>query len=191
MRNNMSLSPWNDISRIWSAMDGFWPSRDFELLTASFPIDMYKENDRVIVRASTPGVKPEDLNVSLEYNVLTISGESNQPYEDNRQSTTYHREHSYGKFVRSVRLPGDVNEEEIDAQLENGILTVSIPIRRPQNQQPRQIPIKSQGSASKSIGSGAYADSPKSMNDGNSGNLSKDTNSQNANSGNREPTKAR
>jgi len=159
MRNDLVFSPWTELNRMWNLMDRTWPTRDFELTGVGIPIDVYQQDDRVCVRASVPGVKPEDLNVSLDQGVLTITGEFNDSYEKDRQgSKMFHREHSYGKFLRSVRLPSDVDENSIDAQFENGVLTVSMPLSKPQKTEPKKIPIGSTSTATRSIGSGAYAD---------------------------------
>lgn len=160
MRSDLALSPWPELNRMWNLMDRVWPTRESDLVTAGFPIDLYKQDDRLVIRASVPGVKPEDLNVSLEQGVLTITGETRDAFVDNQSNRMFHREHSYGKFLRSVRLPADVNDEQIDAQFENGVLMISLPLIKPQQPKSKQIAVRHSDSTAKPIGEKAYADRP-------------------------------
>src|SRR5512141_3172001 len=72
-------------------------NRDMQV--ATLPVDIYERDNQLIVRAAVPGVKPEDLDVSVENNVLTISGESRSQFEQGGENTkVYRREVSYGAF---------------------------------------------------------------------------------------------
>jgi HSP20 family protein len=166
MPNYYGISPWSELNRMWDLMDRVSPvKRELDSSASVFPLDIYEQDNRLFVRASLPGVKAEDLNVNLENGVLTISGETKQDF-NNQQGRFYHREHTYGKFVRSVRVPEEVDQNSIDAQFENGILTVSMPVNRPDPPQPRQIPIRTASFTSQPIEAGkgqdyAYADKPQ------------------------------
>lgn len=92
----------------------------------SVPLDIYEEGDDLIVKATVPGVKPEDLNVQIQNNILTISGEAKEERE--RKEASYHlREHRYGRFERSVTLPYSVQVDKAEATFEHGVLRLRLP----------------------------------------------------------------
>jgi HSP20 family protein len=102
-------------------------------------VDIFEAKDAIVVKAELPGVKADDVNIHVEKNLLTISGERRLENEENRDG--YHRiESTYGTFSRSFSLPNHVNSEAIDANLENGILTLRMPKRA--EAQPRKIQVK-------------------------------------------------
>jgi len=97
-----------------------WVSAD------SLTLDVYETDDTFIVKASLPGVKPEDMDIHIENNVLTVCGEARQ--EEKAENTRYHwQERWFGRFERSVRLPSLVDADKVEANLKDGVLTVSIP----------------------------------------------------------------
>ncbi|MBI3943039.1 MAG: Hsp20/alpha crystallin family protein [Chloroflexi bacterium] len=103
------------------------------------PLDIYEEGNNLIVKASLPGMKPEDLNVQVENQVLTISGEIQE--EKERKEQQYHlREHRYGRFERTVRLPSPVVVDKAEAVFEDGVLTLRLP--KTEEAQAKKIPIK-------------------------------------------------
>jgi len=102
-------------------------------------IDLYQTDDEVVVKASLPGLKSDDVPISITSDVLTLSGEFKQ--EDEKKDATYHiREHRYGSFERSVMLPTDVETDQARADFENGILTISLP--KAETVKPKTINIK-------------------------------------------------
>jgi HSP20 family protein len=89
--------------------------------------------------AELPGVKSEDVKLSIENNVLTIGGEKRQEAE--AKTERVHRyERSYGVFERAFALPNSVDPDKIEARYENGILTVTVP--KIEKARPREIPVK-------------------------------------------------
>lgn len=89
-------------------------------------MDLYQTNDAVVVKMGLPGVKPEDIQVSVANGVLSIRGEVKEEKEEKEK--TYHlRERRYGSFSRSVDLPSNVSADKAEAQFENGILTLTMP----------------------------------------------------------------
>jgi len=90
------------------------------------PLDVIEKEDKLVVRAAVPGVAPEELNVSIENNVLTISGEIKKE-EESEGDKVYFRECSYGSFSRSIRLGENLDFENVDAEFSNGNVTISIP----------------------------------------------------------------
>ena len=92
------------------------------------PVDIRETKDAIEIMAELPGVDAENVDVSVEGNVLTIRGERRQ--EQVREDETFHRvERSYGMFERSFTLPRSVNAEKVSASYRDGILTVTVPKR--------------------------------------------------------------
>ena len=104
------------------------------------PVDVYEDKNVLSLRAELPGVKREDVEVSIDANVLTLKGE--RKLEKEEQGRRYHRiERSYGTFVRQFQLPSNIDSAQIDAQLSDGVLTVSL--NKKQELKPRKIDVKS------------------------------------------------
>lgn len=88
-------------------------------------LNVYEKDQEFEITLALPGMRKEDINISFEKNKLTISGERKLKEEDD---TKYHRiESHFGKFERSLPLPGGIDEENIDATYENGVLNVTVP----------------------------------------------------------------
>jgi HSP20 family protein len=89
-------------------------------------VDIFEEPDFLRIVAEIPGVKPEDMKISVEGNVLTIHGKKEQVAEEKAEKV--HRyERTYGEFERSFTLPATVNAEAIKASYEHGVLTLALP----------------------------------------------------------------
>ncbi len=102
-------------------------------------IDIKEEQDRYVVQADLPGVKPDDIEVTLENGVLTIKGQ--RVTEAKEEKENYRRvERIYGSFFRRFVLPETVDEEKIEAKYENGVLTLVIPKKA--EEQPKKIEVK-------------------------------------------------
>lgn len=88
-------------------------------------VDVREEADAILLLVDVPGVRPEDLKLSFENGVLTLSGERKEDAGD--RAATYHRcERAWGRFERSFSLPADVDGEHIEASYANGVLTVRL-----------------------------------------------------------------
>jgi len=102
-------------------------------------IDVYEDESGFLIKIEAPEVKREDINVSLDKNVLTVSGERRLENEEKRES--YHRiERSYGKFFRSFTLSPNANLETVSAEFKDGILRLSIP--KKEETKPKQIQVQ-------------------------------------------------
>lgn len=110
-------------------------------VVSTLPIDITERENVLLVRAAVPGIAPEELEIQVENNVLTIRGETKV---DNAQENDriYRREISYGSFSRSLRLPENLNLNEVTADFKNGMVTVSIPRVVEEKPQPRRIPVR-------------------------------------------------
>lgn len=105
-----------------------------------FPLtNVTEDSNNYYVRAELPGIKSEELNIQVTSDGISVSGERKIAEEDN--GVKYHRrEREAGKFSRSINLPGDIDVNAVEAGLENGILTVTIP--KAEVAKPRQITVK-------------------------------------------------
>jgi HSP20 family protein len=102
--------------------------------------DVVESKDEIRVICELPGLSGEDVDISLENNVLTISGEKHEEREDGGADETYHMsERRWGRFSRSFVLPREVDQERIGAEFDNGVLTVRIP--KSEKAKPRRIEI--------------------------------------------------
>jgi HSP20 family protein len=97
-----------------------------ELAGYNLGIDVYETPEELVVKAAVPGVDPNDVEISVEEDVLTIKGETRQENEANDE-TFIRRELRYGAFQRTLRLPPTVEAEKASAEFENGVLKLHLP----------------------------------------------------------------
>jgi HSP20 family protein len=96
--------------------------------SAMLPLDMYETENDVVVKAAIPGVKPEDIEVTVTGDLLSIKGEFRSETEEQDEKRNYHRqERRYGSFCRQVALPAGVSADACTADFENGVLTLKLP----------------------------------------------------------------
>ena len=101
-------------------------------------IDISESNDQFMISAQLPGMKKEDINISLENGRLSLSGE--RTFKQEEEGKTFHRvETKYGSFNRSFQLPDNVDEDSIQASYENGLLNITI--NKQENKVKKQIEI--------------------------------------------------
>ena len=105
---------------------GFWRTAPVEGAAWAPPIEMYEEKDKYVVKAELPGMKKDEIEVSITDNVLTIKGER-KAEEERKESNYYCCERYYGSFLRSINLPGNVDAKKISAGYKDGILEISLP----------------------------------------------------------------
>lgn len=136
MANMVRWDPARDTVSLREAMDrlfeesflrpGFLGGNDSA--SALMPLDMYETQDDVVVKAAIPGVKPEDIEVTVTGDLLTIKGEFKSENEQRDEKRNYHRqERRFGSFSRQVALPSRVNADACQADFENGVLTLKLP----------------------------------------------------------------
>ncbi len=103
------------------------------------PVDIRETDEALALHAEIPGLTKDDVNITLENNVLTISGE--RKFEKDAKKDNYHRiERAYGAFSRSFSLPANVRTDQVRASFKDGVLTVSLP--KAEEAKPRRIEIK-------------------------------------------------
>ena len=112
------------------------------------PMDLVETDDHFVLRADLPGLAEGDVNVELEDNVLTVSGERKAEHES-RKEGYYRIERASGSFQRSLTLPEGVNAGAIEASFDKGVLEVRIP--KPEERKPRKVAISVGGGEQKTI----------------------------------------
>jgi HSP20 family protein len=104
------------------------------------PVDIFEdEHQRVVIRAELPGMKREDIQVTVENGTLTISGER-QAAQEIRHDRFHRLERSYGRFSRSFTLPATLDASRAEASCQDGVLTVAVPSR--EEAKPKQIKVE-------------------------------------------------
>lgn len=121
--------PFEDFAELHTRLD-----RLFEDLVAGGKrgewtpaIDVIRDKDKLAVRVDMPGIKPEDIKVELENDVLTISGEHEESKEE-KEEQFVRRERRYGSFMRSIALPAGVDADSLTATVKDGVLEVTVPL---------------------------------------------------------------
>jgi len=129
-------SPEGQMNRLFS--DFFGRAFQEQNLTTWAPaVDIYEGEHELVVKADLPDVKPEDLDIRVENNILTIRGE--RKFEKKDEKNYLRVERAYGSFARSFSLANTVNTEAIKADYKDGVLTLSIPKR--EEAKPKQIKV--------------------------------------------------
>jgi HSP20 family protein len=136
-----SSSFQDQLNRLFN--ETFDRSSDEANLTPWAPaVDIYETEHQLVVKADLPDIKPEQLDIRVENNILTIRGE--RKFEKKVNEENYLRvERAYGSFSRSFSLANTVNTEAIQADYKNGVLTLSIPKR--EEAKPKQIKVHVEG----------------------------------------------
>lgn len=139
-------SPMNELVRMHDQLNRLFEetgpgtsNRELQYGNWSPAVDLREEEGQYLLHADMPGMNKEDIDINVENNVLTITGE--RKFEAETQKDTYHRiERAYGKFVRSFTLPTRVIAEKISASYKDGVLNVSIP--KAEESKPKKVAIK-------------------------------------------------
>jgi len=145
MTTRRTLDPLPNLRRLNSLLDeafASWPNQRKEngTLTASWTptCDVFEDKESVKIVAEIPGVKPEDVRISVEDHVLTIRGEKKQVAAETAERVHWY-ERSYGAFERSFALPSLVDTDRTEAKYDAGILTITLP--KTERARPREIPV--------------------------------------------------
>lgn len=105
----------------------------------SLSMDVIRRDDAIVLRADIPGLDADDVEIAVEDNVLTVSGEYNEEHDEEKEHYV-RRERHYGSFSRSMTLPPGVDPESIKATTTNGVLEVTIPV--PKEDEKKVVEIK-------------------------------------------------
>jgi HSP20 family protein len=137
--------PFREMVTLRSAMDRMFDSAflgedgDWPTFVDSLPLDVAETEDEYVVKASIPGIKPDDLEITYSGKTLTIKGEFKA--EEEREDVHFHlRERRYGAFARSLALPAAVKSDAIEAKYESGVLTLKLP--KSEEVKPKKIAVR-------------------------------------------------
>jgi HSP20 family protein len=126
------VAPWlRELNRLFTTETG--PSAFVP------PADVLIAQDAVTVHMDVPGLRADNLEIELENDTLSVRGERPYPYDDAAEGVWRRIERGFGRFERSLRVPGGLDPGQVEASLADGVLTINVP--RPQAPQPRRIPI--------------------------------------------------
>jgi len=145
MANIVRWEPWNELVSLRDAMDRLFeesvvsPRKWMPSLQEGLAIDVYQTNEDVVVKSTVPGVKADDLDITIVGDTLTIKGEF-KAEEGVEEQNYIRRERRYGSFCRSVTLPTSVDADKATAEFEDGVLTLGIP--KAESVKPKTIEIK-------------------------------------------------
>lgn len=154
MSNLVRWNPFREMAAMQRAMDRMFEDvwrpmmegQSFGLNSLALDVS---ENDRAYTLSTElPGVKPEDIHVRLDGDLLTIEGEFRDESDEQRDGRSIMKERRYGRFSRSIRLPHPIDEGKVEANYDNGVLKLTLP--KSEAAQPKMIPVKAGGSGSKS-----------------------------------------
>ncbi len=150
MTNLVRWEPFRDLVSLREAMDHLfeesvvrpragWP---VPVGADALAVDMYETDDAIVVKSAVPGVKADDLDISIVGDTLTIKGETKFE-EEVKEENFIHRERSYGSFCRSLAIPFPVVAGKAEAEFENGVLTLTLP--KAEEVKPKAIKVKAKG----------------------------------------------
>ena len=127
----MALVQWNPFREMDDLLSRFQrggvPTRTRSELESWAPVvDIVESEKEYTVKAELPGVNKDDVRISLENGILTLSGERKSEHEE-KDKKTHRIERSYGSYARSFVLPDDVQEEKITAESKDGVLSIHLP----------------------------------------------------------------
>jgi HSP20 family protein len=137
----------DDFNRIFSSAAQRFGAEEGLLGGAWAPgVDIYEDQNAIVLEADLPGLKPGDFNLSIENYKLTLTGE--RKFEREKKSDNWHRvERSYGRFTRTFSLPSTVNVEEVNAEYKDGVLRVTLPKREEVKARQIQVQVKADAAA--------------------------------------------
>ncbi|MGE5263636.1 MAG: Hsp20/alpha crystallin family protein [Acidobacteriota bacterium] len=146
MSSLMRWDPGNDMISLRDMMDrlfedSFVRTRSGSMLarTGDLAVDLFETKDDVVVTATLPGVKPEDVELTITGETLSIRGETKEEKET-KDENYIRRERRYGSFSRSIQLPAGLQTDKAEASFENGVLTLKLP--KSEQVKPKSIKVK-------------------------------------------------
>lgn len=149
--------PFRDVVSLQNRLNSFFQDYNREadpVSTASFvpPVDIYEDNQNIVLKLEVPGMKQQDLDIQMENNNLTVRGE--RKFENEEKEENFHRiERRYGSFFRSFTIPSTVNPESVKADYDAGVLRIQLE-KRPEAK-PKQIKVEvGKGHAPKQVEAG-------------------------------------
>jgi len=134
----MSLIKWEPFGQIDDFFSDF-PRVNLSKMSSDLAVDVFEKDNKIIAEMNIPGMKPDDIDLSVEDNHLRISGSHQEEKEDSKKHY-YSKEIRRGSFERIVALPAPVDKDGVEAEYENGRLTITMP--KSEKSKDQKIPIK-------------------------------------------------
>jgi len=137
----LAVDPFEGVQRDFESMLGRMINGrgDGNSRLAPYGVDVREDADHLYVEAELPGFKKDEVDVTLENQTLTISGERRETPENQKKGDWLLNERRYTRFLRSFTLPPTVSEQSVNAKLENGVLTITLNKR--EESKPRKIAV--------------------------------------------------
>ncbi len=139
------FDPFREMNQLRRVMDRVFDDTlerrytEFDQNVSALALDVLENEDAYLVKATIPGIDPDDLDITYNNETLTIQGE--MKHEEEKDGERYHlQERFYGKFYRQVRLPSAVNANAIQANYEHGVLTLTLP--KSEEVKPKKISVQ-------------------------------------------------
>jgi len=134
-----------DMGRMFNDLGGWmmpWPRRHLEgeMLMLTPTVDVLRRGEDMLIRAELPGVKPDELDISVTQNTLTIKGGRREEHET-KDEDYYVRESSFGTFERTIRLPEGAEIDHIKAEFTDGVLEITVPKAAPTEPETHHVAI--------------------------------------------------
>lgn len=133
-------NPLRELDQLLETFDSLWGPAAMNG-TAHVPLDIFERENELCVRASLPGVNPEDVEIAVEGDLLTLRGESKAEWET-KDAKVYRRETRYGRFARSVRLPDGYAIDRAEANFDNGVVVIRVPKLELPTPEVKRIPLR-------------------------------------------------
>lgn len=138
--SSLGLSTFEEFDRL---LDDFWRSSGLPSGFQMPSVDIYSEDDKhMVVEMQAPGFAEDDININVRNGVLEIKGETSSKRQEGEKKRNYLMRESRASFARRIVLPEGANADNIEAELNEGILKVKVPVDRPEA---KRIAIKSKG----------------------------------------------
>jgi HSP20 family protein len=136
-------SPWREMERLRRQMNQVfneWPTRARWGTTPSYPaMNVWMDENNAIVTAELPGIKLDNIDISVEDDTLILRGKR-EPGRESEDVTYHRRERRYGSFLRTFRVPFRVDGGKVEATFKNGVLSIVLP--RAEEDKPRKITVR-------------------------------------------------
>ena len=134
---------WDELFNMRNTFDRMLSGSETQVGTGWCPaVDVHETKDELVLQAELPGLTKDDVELSIENGVLSVSGEKKQERQEGEEGSDYHLvERRYGRFERRFSLPRSVDPEKVKADFSNGMLNITLP--KAEAAKPRRIPIKS------------------------------------------------
>jgi HSP20 family protein len=150
MANIIRWEPYRELISLREAMDRLFEESFVRPRTGmpatveggTLAVDMYETEDAVVVKSAIPGIEPDNLDISITGDTLTIKGEA-KTEEEVKEENYIRRERRYGSFYRSLAIPVSIVAEKAEAEFENGVLKLTLP--KAEEVKPKAIKVKAKG----------------------------------------------